>query len=155
MSSLSRGRRRAQSFSGYCMDFFLFELSIEINNFMAELNSTAPHARRGGRRSKKLSTRVDLTPMVDLGFLLITFFMVSTSWTKPLAATLRMPADGPPMTLGNNAALTLVALKDNKIFYYNGDLGQSLKEGSYGVTDYRQHGGIGDIIRMKQQAMDH
>jgi len=59
------------------------------------------------------------------------------------------------MTLGNNAALTLIALKDNKIFYYNGDLDQSLKEGSYGVTDYRQHGGVGDIIRMKQQAMDH
>jgi len=122
---------------------------------MAELNSTAPHSpRRGGRRSKKLSTRVDLTPMVDLGFLLITFFMVSTSWSKPKASTLHMPADGPSMNLGNNAALTLVALKDNKIFYYNGDLGQSLKEGSYGVTGYRQHEGIGDIIRRKQQAMD-
>lgn len=122
---------------------------------MAELDSTAPHSRkRGVRRSKKLSTRVDLTPMVDLGFLLITFFMVTTSWTKPKAATLRMPVDGPPMTLGQNAALTLVALKDNKIFYYNGDLNQSLKEGSYGVSDYRQHEGIGDIIRQKQQVMD-
>ena len=65
-----------------------------------------------------------------------------------------MPADGPSTYLGNNAALTLVALKDNKIFYYNGDLDQSLKEGSYGVTGYRQHEGIGDIIRRKQQAMD-
>lgn len=93
--------------------------------------------------------------MVDLGFLLITFFMVSTTWSKPRASTLHMPADGPPMTLGNSAALTLIALKDNKIFYYNGDLDQSFKEGSYGVTDYRQHEGIGDIIRLKQQAMDH
>ena len=136
---------------------------------MAELNSTAQHAqRRGVRRSGRLSlafgrrtsgspglsTRVDLTPMVDLGFLLITFFMVSTTWSKPKASILRMPADGPPTTLGQNAALTLVALKENKIFYYNGDLDQSLKEGSYGVTGYRQNEGIGDVIRRKQQAMD-
>jgi hypothetical protein len=65
-----------------------------------------------------------------------------------------MPADGPSMTLGNNAALTIVALKDNKIFYYNGDLRQSLKEGSYGIAGYGQHNGIGDIIRTKQLAMD-
>jgi biopolymer transport protein ExbD len=122
---------------------------------MAELNSAAQHAqRRGVRRSKKLSTRVDLTPMVDLGFLLITFFMVSTTWSKPKAAILRMPADGPPTEYGNNAVLTLVALKENKIFYYNGDLDQSLKEGSYGVAGYRQNEGVGDVIRRKQQAMD-
>jgi hypothetical protein len=122
---------------------------------MAELNSTATHSRkRGARRGKKLSTRVDLTPMVDLGFLLITFFMVSTVWSKPHASILRMPADGPLSKLGNDAALTLVALEDNKIFYYNGELGESLQKGSYGITGYDQHSGIGDIIRNKQQAMD-
>jgi biopolymer transport protein ExbD len=122
---------------------------------MAELNSKATHSRKPGvRRSKKLSTRVDLTPMVDLGFLLITFFMVTTAWTKPKVSTLHMPADGPPMTLGNNAALTLVALKDNKVFYYNGSLDQSLKDGSYGIAVYGRHHGIGDIIREKQLAMD-
>jgi biopolymer transport protein ExbD len=137
---------------------------------MAELNSsTVTHGRkpggRGGGRlllafgrrtsgSPRLSTRVDLTPMVDLGFLLITFFMVSTAWSKPKAANLNMPADGKPMTLGNGAALTLVTLKDNKVFYYNGDFDQSLKEGSYGVIGYGQHNGVGDIIRAKQLAMD-
>jgi len=122
---------------------------------MAELTSTAPHSHKPGvRRSKKLSTRVDLTPMVDLGFLLITFFMVSTSWSKPKAATLRMPADGPPVNIGNTAALTLVALNDNKIFYYNGALDKSLKEGSFGITGYNQRDGIGDIIRQKRLAMD-
>ncbi|HVU53959.1 MAG TPA: biopolymer transporter ExbD [Puia sp.] len=135
---------------------------------MAELNSTATHSRRGGvgRGKRSLfafgrrtggparSTRVDLTPMVDLGFLLITFFMVSTVWSKPHASILRMPADGDPTVLGSNAALTLVALEDDKVFYYNGELSQSLKEGSYGITGYGQHNGIGDIIRNKQLAMD-
>jgi len=135
---------------------------------MAELNSTATHSQKrgarrnglllaGGRRTvgpKKLSTRVDLTPMVDLGFLLITFFMVSTVWSKPHASTLRMPAQGPPTKVGDDAALTLVALEDNKVFYYNGDLTESLQKGTYGVTGYGQHNGIGDIIRTKQLAMD-
>lgn len=122
---------------------------------MAELTSTAQHSHIPGvRRSKKLSTRVDLTPMVDLGFLLITFFMVTTAWTKPLATQLIMPADGPPTNVGRNAVLTLVALKDDKVFYYNGDLEQSLKEGSYGNTGYSQHDGIGNVIRRKQEAMD-
>lgn len=122
---------------------------------MAEINSTASHSRKpGARRSKKLSTRVDLTPMVDLGFLLITFFMVSTSWTRPRAALVNMPADGKPMNIGNNVSLTLVALPGDSIFYYNGELLQSLKEGSFGVTGYKQQGGIGDIIRQKQLALD-
>ncbi|MDO6434439.1 biopolymer transporter ExbD [Flavitalea sp. BT771] len=122
---------------------------------MAELTSAATHSRKPGvRRSKKLSTRVDLTPMVDLGFLLITFFMVTTAWTKPKATQLIMPVAGPPSNIGNNAVLTVVALEDNKVFYYNGDLDQSIRERSYGVTTYHQHGGIGDIIRQKQMAMD-
>ena len=86
---------------------------------MAEINSTASHSRKSGvRRSRKLSTRVDLTPMVDLGFLLITIFMVSTSWTKPKAAQVHMPANGKPMNIGNNVSLTLVALSGDSIFYY-------------------------------------
>jgi biopolymer transport protein ExbD len=92
--------------------------------------------------------------MVDLGFLLITFFMVTTSWTKPKATQLKMPVDGPPTNIGQNAVLTLVALNDDRIFYYNGDLQQSLKDGSYGVAGYSQHDGIGGIIRQKQLAMD-
>ena len=122
---------------------------------MAEINSAASHGRRpGARRMKKLSTRVDLTPMVDLGFLLITFFMVSTSWSKPKAAQVNMPANGKPTVVGDNAALTLVALDNDRIFYYNGDLQQSLKQGSFGFSGYSQHNGIGDIIRQKQLAMD-
>jgi Biopolymer transport protein ExbD/TolR len=122
---------------------------------MAELPSQAAHSRSAGKRhGKKLSTRVDLTPMVDLGFLLITFFIVTTTWSRPHALNLFMPAKGDSSNIGQNSALTVVALKDNKVFYYNGDLRQSLKEGTFGITGYAPNGGIGDIIRQKQSAMD-
>jgi hypothetical protein len=122
---------------------------------MAELMVQPGNSRKAGvRQSKKLSTRVDLTPMVDLGFLLITFFIVTTTWSRPKATELKMPADGEPTSLGKDAALTILAGNNNKVFYYQGNWQDALREGSYGITGYTLTGGIGDIIRYKQQAMD-
>lgn len=59
---------------------------------MAEMNIPEKGGKGGKKRSKKASTRVDLTAMVDLGFLLITFFMLATTFNKPKAMEVNKPA---------------------------------------------------------------
>lgn len=90
---------------------------------MAEMQQNESRNKRGAKRSKKLSTRVDLTPMVDLGFLLITFFIFTTTLNEPKAFTLVVPSDKPvidPPQTGMDKTLNLILSTDNKIVYYGG-----------------------------------
>jgi len=93
---------------------------------MAELDTSGGGKKQGGKvRSKKQSTRVDLTAMVDLAFLLITFFMLTTTLAKPQAMDLAMPDkdDKQPdakLDVADNRTMTILLGKDNKLEWYIG-----------------------------------
>lgn len=94
---------------------------------MAEMDTSSGGGkkRHGKKRGKKLSTRVDLTPMVDLAFLLITFFMLTTTFAKPQTMEINMPAkdkEKPKETqaIKESKALTVVLGANDKVFYYQG-----------------------------------
>jgi len=90
-----------------------------------EVKSGGGHKKGPGvKKGKKLSTRVDLTPMCDLGFLLITFFIFTTTLAEPTAMNLNMPKDTDKPDEVNkvkeSGSLTLMLGKSNVIYYYYG-----------------------------------
>ncbi len=96
---------------------------------MAEMDTSSGGGHKKGpgvKKSKKLSTRVDLTPMVDLGFLLITFFIFTTTMSQPTAMKLYLPKDADKPEDQNKAkesgVITILLGKDDNVFYYEGQL---------------------------------
>lgn len=85
---------------------------------MAELNYSPGGA--GKHAMKKMPVRVDLTAMVDLAFLLITFFMLATSLAKPRSMPLAMPAEGPAGPVPESRSMTVCLGKNNQVLYYLG-----------------------------------
>jgi biopolymer transport protein ExbD len=78
----------------------------------------------GVKKAKKLSTRVDMTPMVDLGFLLITFFIFTTTVAQPTAMKLFLPKDVDKPEEQNkvkeSGAFTILLGKQDQVYYYEG-----------------------------------
>ena len=94
---------------------------------MAELNTGDGSGKKGGKvRSKKSNPGVDLTAMVDLAFLLITFFMLTTTLAKPQAMDLAMPDkeknDEQQLELADNRTMTILLGDNNRLEWYMGQV---------------------------------
>src|SRR5688572_32130502 len=104
----------------------------------------------GVKKAKKLSTRVDMTPMVDLGFLLITFFIFTTTMSSPTALDLYMPKDTDKDEEQNEAkesgALTIMLGKGDQVYYYEGQV--AADGANFKSTTFK---GIRDIIIDKKK----
>lgn len=115
---------------------------------MAELNEQGGgHKKKGGGgvRSKKMSTRIDMTPMVDLAFLLVTFFMLTTTFSKPQVMQLALPqkpkpGDPKPPELRASEALTLVLGENHRVFYYFGVPDSVSKVPKISTTNFSDNG---------------
>lgn len=108
---------------------------------------------------KKGSPRIDLTPMVDLGFLLITFFMFTTTMSKPKAMEIQMPYKDEKLEekdqskIKNDEALTLLLSKDHRIYYYNGIGDDATNPPKVEVTYFKDKGGIRDVLINKKKTV--
>jgi biopolymer transport protein ExbD len=96
-------------------------------------------------RSKKLSTRVDLTAMVSVSFLLIIFFMVTVELAKPKMMDIgsdRECCECPRYSdYGENRSITVMLGENNKLIYYMGLLNSPIispKEIKYGRDGIRK-----------------
>ncbi len=110
---------------------------------MAELGGGGGGKKKGGKvRVKKSSTRIDMTPMVDLAFLLLTFFVMTTTLNKPQAMQINMPDkpkenDEQPEVNEKNV-LTLVLGENDKVYWYMGITDPEVKVSDFSATGIRK-----------------
>lgn len=101
---------------------------------------------KGKRLIKRNSAKPDMTPMVDLGFLLITFFMFTTTFTTPNMIKLFMPEKGSgnaPVTIENS--ITFILGKNDKVYWHQKDL-KSLTSADLTETDFGSNGVRKEIL---------
>ncbi len=120
---------------------------------MAEISQGGGGGKHDGKvRGKKLSTRVDLTPMVDLAFLLITFFMLTTTLKKPQAMELNMPKETKDkeekQEIADCQVMHVILDTLDRVMYYEG---LELKDWQKSSFDPEDEKGIRKVILDKQK----
>lgn len=110
---------------------------------MAEMDVSSGGSHKKGpgvKKAKKLSTRVDLTPMVDLGFLLVTFFVFTTTMQTSTAMNMNEPKDDNPeeqMKVKNSGAMTILLGRADQIYYYYGQLDPATLTEQFKSTNFK------------------
>ncbi|MBC5863667.1 biopolymer transporter ExbD [Flavobacterium sp. F-328] len=127
---------------------------------MAELNTGDGGGKKGGKvRSKKSNSKVDLTAMVDLAFLLITFFMLTTTLSKPQSMPLGLPdkdeddTKNKDIKVDENRTLTVLLGDNDKMVYYMGLLATPIagpKEIAYGKEGIRA-----ELLKRKASVVEY
>lgn len=126
---------------------------------MAEVQVKDSSGKGGKVRSKKQVPHVDLTPMVDLAFLLITFFMLVTTFNKPNVMDLGLPAKpkenqkAPDTEIKLSNSISLLIGKDNRIFWHQQD-NTSLTDATLNETSFDREGIRNIIKQAKARAAD-
>ena len=111
--------------------------------------------RATGKTKRKLHSQlsIDMTPMVDLGILLITFFIFTTSMTEKRVTNLIMPKDGEPTGLPESKAITAILGENNKVFVYAGRWDNAVSDKNITETNYNVYQGLGNFIRARQKQL--
>lgn len=123
---------------------------------MTDIQKSVTRNRKAGvRRMIKHNLKVDMTPMVDLGFLLISFFVITTELSRPNAMDLYMPVDGAPTPSAKSKTITFLAGANNKLFYYYGEEKDAGIQDPVFKTSWDEKNGIGKIISEKQLQLDN
>lgn len=121
---------------------------------MTTITSDINESRKAGvQRIIKHNLKTDMTPMVDLGFLLITFFVITAELSKPGAINLYMPHDGPPMPVGKSSSITFLLGKNDHLFYYYDEEKEAIESNHVFTASYEERS-MGNIIAEKQRRLD-
>lgn len=121
---------------------------------MASIDNEMPvqRHRAGVRRPVKHQLRIDMTPMVDLGFLLISFFVITTELSKPIAMPLAMPKDGKGTDLGESYAFTVLLGARGDAWYYYGNWEEAVAKNA--VLPLNSTVALRQKIQERQQWLD-
>jgi biopolymer transport protein ExbD len=129
---------------------------------MAELNTGDGGGSKGGKvRSKKQNSKVDLTAMVDLAFLLITFFMLTTTLSKPQSMSLGLPDKDPDkdknidVKVDENRTMTILLGDNNKLVRYVGLLATPVSGGTPKDFAYGKDGIRKELISRKEAVLQY
>ena len=110
---------------------------------MAEIQGGEDKKKGGKIRSKKSSTRIDMTPMVDLAFLLLTFFVMTTTLNKPQTMEITMPEkpkpeDPEPPKVNERDVLTIVLGENDKVYWYTGITDPKIEVTNFSASGIRK-----------------